>query len=49
MFVSDANAVRQTWLLDGAQAGLGRLHGGLVSRKKQLLPLLFKRLDTFRE
>jgi manganese-dependent inorganic pyrophosphatase len=49
MFVSDPNAVRQAWLLDGAAPATGRLHEGMVSRKKQLLPLLFRRLDTLRE
>ena len=49
LFVADPNAARQAWLLEDAPPGEGRLHAGLVSRKRQLLPLLFRKLDTYRE
>ena len=49
LLVADPNAARRSWLLEGAAPAEGRLHAGLVSRKKQLLPLLFRRLDAYRE
>lgn len=47
LFVADEAGTRQSWILEGASAAKGRLHRGMVSRKKQLLPFLFERLDTF--
>lgn len=49
LLIADPNVARQTWLLEGADPGEGRLHPGMVSRKKQLLPLLLGRLDSFRD
>jgi manganese-dependent inorganic pyrophosphatase len=49
LLVSDPQAARADWLLQGAPAAEGRLHPGMVSRKKQLLPFLFHRLDSFRD
>jgi manganese-dependent inorganic pyrophosphatase len=49
LLAADPNAGRLAWLLEGAEPGEGRLHPGMVSRKKQLLPYLFRRLDTYRE
>lgn len=49
LLIADPNAARQAWLLEGADAREGRLHPGMVSRKKQLLPLLLSRLDSFRD
>jgi manganese-dependent inorganic pyrophosphatase len=49
LLVVDPNAARQSWLLDDATPEVGRRHAGMVSRKKQLLPFLFNRLDDFNE
>ncbi|GAB5558381.1 MAG: putative manganese-dependent inorganic diphosphatase [Synoicihabitans sp.] len=48
LFVADEDGDRRGWLLEDAPVDRGRLHRGMVSRKKQLLPFLFERLDTFR-
>ncbi len=48
LLVADPQAARRAWLLEGADPQEGRLHPGMVSRKKQLLPFLFRRLDSFR-
>lgn len=47
LLVSDFNEARASWLLEGADVEEGRIHDGMVSRKKQLLPFLFDRLDQF--
>ena len=47
LLVTDVQAARAAWILAGADPSEGRLHEGMVSRKKQLLPLLFDRLDQF--
>lgn len=48
LLVCDQNPARQDWLLESASAEEGRLHPGMVSRKQQLLPLIFRRLKSFR-
>ena len=47
LLVTDVTPARAAWILAGADPNQGRLHEGMVSRKKQLLPLLFERLDQF--
>jgi manganese-dependent inorganic pyrophosphatase len=47
LLVTDVDAARRDWLLEGAPAATGRRHAGMVSRKKQLLPYLFNRLDSY--
>ena len=47
LFVADRDEARRDWLLQGAPAADGSLQPGMVSRKKQLLPFLFKRLGNF--
>lgn len=47
LLVVDTNEARARWILEGAELETGRLHEGMVSRKKQLLPFLFDRLDQF--
>lgn len=47
LLVSDLNEARASWVLEGAELTEGRNHAGMVSRKKQLLPFLFDRLDQF--
>jgi manganese-dependent inorganic pyrophosphatase len=49
LLVSDPLPARADWLLDQAPVAAGRMHQGMVSRKKQLLPFLFHRLDRFRD
>ena len=45
VLVSDDNAARAEVLLGGSSNGGGRRFAGMVSRKKQLLPMIFKNLD----
>ncbi|MCC5023379.1 MAG: DHH family phosphoesterase [Candidatus Synoicihabitans palmerolidicus] len=47
LLVDDPESARAAWLLQGATADKGRRHAGMVARKKQLLPFLFERLDTY--
>ncbi|MEZ5413285.1 MAG: CBS domain-containing protein [Opitutaceae bacterium] len=47
LLVCDADKARRDWLLEGAPVAQGRRHDGMVSRKKQLLPYLFNRLDRY--
>lgn len=47
LFAVDAEPARRDWILQGAAPAAGRRHAGMVSRKKQLLPFLFERLDGF--
>ncbi len=49
LLVVDVDEARRDWILEGAPARKGRRHAGMVSRKKQLLPFLFGRLDRFEE
>ncbi|MBX3748960.1 MAG: DHH family phosphoesterase [Opitutaceae bacterium] len=49
LLVSDPVAARADWLLEHAPVAEGRMHPGMVSRKKQLLPFLFHRLDRYRD
>jgi manganese-dependent inorganic pyrophosphatase len=49
LLVSDSQPGRCDWLLQGALTAEGRMHPGMVSRKKQLLPFLFHRLDSYRD
>lgn len=49
LLVADPSVGRRAWLLENADPAEGRLHAGMVSRKKQLLPFLFRRLDTYRD
>lgn len=49
LLVSDPLPARADWLLEQAPVPGGRMHPGMVSRKKQLLPFLFHRLDRFRD
>lgn len=47
MLVVDADAERASHLTGGEKDERGRLCPGMVSRKKQLLPLLYERLDRY--
>jgi len=47
LLVVDTDANRRDWILAGASPAKGRLHAGMVSRKQQLLPFIFGRLDRF--
>lgn len=47
LLVVDTEEARRDWILQGADPQVGHRHDGMVSRKKQLLPFLFGRLDRF--
>ncbi|MEI8342567.1 MAG: DHHA2 domain-containing protein, partial [Verrucomicrobiota bacterium] len=47
VLISDDNAARAGALLGGSTKNDGRRFAGMVSRKKQLLPMIFKNLDLF--
>ncbi len=47
--VCDESPKRGAWILEGERPEVGRVYSGMVSRKKQLLPMLLERLDSYKE